>query len=598
MGQKINVGEIEANLSANSSDFEKGLAQGRAALNAIDKEMEVLEADFRQGAIATQQFADRQLALASVQQRIAAAMQQAYQATTNFHTGLEVVNAQAGMMTRQAGNMGYALMQLGAIVDDVQYGFTGVVNNIGPLIYGLSGSMSIAAGAQIAAVGVFQLYKHWDDLRELFGDLEPMHRAESTLEGIRKKVQELRKEVEGGIPWAKDAAKLEELEAKLEKLQKAESAVKQMESMLPEDAKKAQARFAQGIAERGKDGKSGFDVVSEQLAQDRFRKNGAESYLIPEDAERFYRARDEESRIKKIPADQRDISEMFMLRDVEEKRKGLQAKALRKAQEETKRELGEAMIDPEKREELTDYLERHDAKYGDLGQVLAGKSETKKETKEREEKDEKEREKKFREKERVDKQDRHISELFRKDAIESARKQQQEKEAADRENDQAEDEGRRELDRQRKDRVDRAKKLVPGLDKIAEQATTFAQIGGGNQGDVRAQLSAMLQARGMKERDAARAAGDIASEAGDKVQGQLVDRMLDPEREGREGQEQQKPSRSETFDAAELATRAQSGVNNEQQERKEQTNILKDSLDMLRRIAEAKGQNALTVEIK
>ena len=67
------------------------------------------------------------------------------------------------------------LLQLSYAVDDLQYGFRAIVNNIPQMALALGGSaglsagtsMSIAAGAGVAAVAISQLINHWGYLTDL-----------------------------------------------------------------------------------------------------------------------------------------------------------------------------------------------------------------------------------------------------------------------------------------------------------------------------------------------------------------------------------------------------------------------------------------------
>jgi hypothetical protein len=67
----------------------------------------------------------------------------------------------------RSGAMG--LLQLSNAVDDVQYGFRGIVNNIPGIVMGFGGGMGIAGAAQIAAVGINMLVQHWDDFAGIVG---------------------------------------------------------------------------------------------------------------------------------------------------------------------------------------------------------------------------------------------------------------------------------------------------------------------------------------------------------------------------------------------------------------------------------------------
>lgn len=168
-GKGIDLGGIYAELDIRTGNLDQGLAKARQALDAVNKEIVQLQQDFADGAISAADLGSRMAALGATATDLTTRMQAAYTATTTLHTGLEILNANANQMTQSSGRMGQALMQLGYIADDVQYGFSGIVNNIGPLAYGLGASGGLAAAAQLAAVAVYQLYTHWDQFTDLLG---------------------------------------------------------------------------------------------------------------------------------------------------------------------------------------------------------------------------------------------------------------------------------------------------------------------------------------------------------------------------------------------------------------------------------------------
>ncbi|WP_406699181.1 hypothetical protein V5E97_09920 [Singulisphaera sp. Ch08] len=165
----INLGGIYADLDIRTGNLDQGLAKARNALDAVNKEVKQLQQDFADGAITASELSNRMAALGTTAAELTTRMNAAYTATTTLSTGLEILNANANSMTQSSARMGQALMQLGYIADDVQYGFSGVVNNIGPLVYGLGATAGVAAAAQVAAVAVYQLYTHMDQFQELIG---------------------------------------------------------------------------------------------------------------------------------------------------------------------------------------------------------------------------------------------------------------------------------------------------------------------------------------------------------------------------------------------------------------------------------------------
>ncbi len=106
-----------------------------------------LNTALQQGSITQQQFAER---AAPVAQRI-----------INTNTAL-------AQLQTASGNAGRGLSQLSYAVDDIQYGFNAIVNNIPQIVMGLGGSAGIAGAVGIAAVAINQLIKHWDDLTAAF----------------------------------------------------------------------------------------------------------------------------------------------------------------------------------------------------------------------------------------------------------------------------------------------------------------------------------------------------------------------------------------------------------------------------------------------
>jgi hypothetical protein len=68
----------------------------------------------------------------------------------------------------KGGGGAQALYQLGAAVDDLQYGFRGIMNNI-PQIVVAFGHAGLAGAVAIAVTAVYQLYTHWNDLMNVMG---------------------------------------------------------------------------------------------------------------------------------------------------------------------------------------------------------------------------------------------------------------------------------------------------------------------------------------------------------------------------------------------------------------------------------------------
>ncbi len=66
-----------------------------------------------------------------------------------------------------SGTAGRGLSQLSYAIDDIQYGFNAIVNNIPQIVMGLGGSVGVAGAVGIAAVAINQLIKHWGELSDI-----------------------------------------------------------------------------------------------------------------------------------------------------------------------------------------------------------------------------------------------------------------------------------------------------------------------------------------------------------------------------------------------------------------------------------------------
>lgn len=64
----------------------------------------------------------------------------------------------------KGGHLGLGLLAVGQAVDDLQYGFRSIVNNIPQVAYMMGGSAGLAGGVAVAAVAINQLINHWDGM--------------------------------------------------------------------------------------------------------------------------------------------------------------------------------------------------------------------------------------------------------------------------------------------------------------------------------------------------------------------------------------------------------------------------------------------------
>ncbi len=69
------------------------------------------------------------------------------------------------------------ILQIGYAVDDLQYGFRSIVNNIPQIVLGLGGTAGMAGAVAILSVGVNQAISHWEELKTSFGNTAPIEAA-------------------------------------------------------------------------------------------------------------------------------------------------------------------------------------------------------------------------------------------------------------------------------------------------------------------------------------------------------------------------------------------------------------------------------------
>ena len=162
--------------------------------------------------------------------------------------------------------MGRGLMQLGFVLDDVQYGFQAVVNNIGPLVSDfatVAGATPVMAGAigataQVLGVIGYQAYKHIDDIKALLlegfevGPTKGLDRLRSELTEVEKRIDEIQKKgkvysLEERVSYDDDVRKADALRKAVEQ----EEALADLERQRPKDERERGSAFIEAIAESG-----------------------------------------------------------------------------------------------------------------------------------------------------------------------------------------------------------------------------------------------------------------------------------------------------------------------------------------------------------
>ncbi len=114
----------------------------------------------------------------------------------NVTSDMQAIGASVRTSTHMAGS---GLLQLSYAVDDIQYGFRSVVNNIPQLVMGLGGPemAGIAGAAGIAAVAVNLLINNWDKLSaSLFGTKDDLPKLSKDLGELAIQLKEMATQAE------------------------------------------------------------------------------------------------------------------------------------------------------------------------------------------------------------------------------------------------------------------------------------------------------------------------------------------------------------------------------------------------------------------
>ncbi len=110
-------------------------------------------------------------------------------ALANFRP--QAMGASTAMVTMQGSTRSSALgfLYLSQAIEDAQYGFSAIVNNIPLIVMGMGGGPGIAGAVSIAAVAVNLLINHWKDLMSAFQT--PFERqAVEALERLKERAKE------------------------------------------------------------------------------------------------------------------------------------------------------------------------------------------------------------------------------------------------------------------------------------------------------------------------------------------------------------------------------------------------------------------------
>jgi hypothetical protein len=189
---------------------------------------------------------------------------------------LEALGAKGGVvesgMTKAGGgvkNLGYQMLLVGQTVDDLQYGFSAVVNQLPQLATAFGMGAGLAGAVSVAGVAINQLTKHWGDMQAALGlgipvpALEGMEKLAARTKEVDSRIEELRKKKRLDIV---ESDELKRLTAEREALKAETENAKNLERITGGRGKEGKARgaaFEAAVAEGG--GKFALEALVDAL---------------------------------------------------------------------------------------------------------------------------------------------------------------------------------------------------------------------------------------------------------------------------------------------------------------------------------------------
>jgi hypothetical protein len=589
MAEAINVGSIIASMQADPTEMVKGVAQCREALQALAKEMAIVEASFQAGTMEIGPYTDRMHSLLQAEGLLERQLKATYTALGATSNGLELVTMKSDQWNAANRRLGSSLLQVSYIVDDFQYSVMACVNNIGPLVFTMTGSGGWAAAAQVTAVATSQLVNHWDQLL-----------ASMAGTGLSTQASEMAR-------LGKETHKTADETERLKKLQKLHAEEEKMANARPELEQKSEKAIAKTIQE------ADYDKVLKGVAE-ALQVTGQAPKLTEDEkwwvkaGVQFQDAMDTLNPLKGTTSAAKPVQGLGTL--YREAIGGLeQTQLLDKA----KKLMAESATDPKAMNQLVALFKSAPgtAPPGFVDALKRGSPES------------------IANQEAADRKLRRDAEMAK--IREAMGKKAGVKAAAAKRFDAAwlrtanaketkahktigtamkgaahwvasgvkivrAATARREV--QRKAAVKRSKSLIPGLARGAERLTLQAMASGDPDtamGQIKDQIKAALKAKGLNARDADDAARD-AAEVGRIAAGKRVDRAKDKGGGKEEDGPNKNTAKSEVYSLASHTAKIQSGVGDEaKQERHKQTDLL---TEIAKTLARSEGKNTVRVEVK
>jgi trimeric autotransporter adhesin len=161
----------------------------------------------------------------------------------------------------QSGLSAYKWLLLGNAIQDVQYGFEAIVNNIPGIVMSFGGSAGLAGGIGIAAVAAQQLLLHLGDIKKAFGEELPRH--------LIYDVQQLQKELkileDKPAKTRIDYSDIDIAKKKLDALSEAQAAFENLKKRKSKDTIEAGKLASEAIVEAG--GGDDFESSAARVAR-------------------------------------------------------------------------------------------------------------------------------------------------------------------------------------------------------------------------------------------------------------------------------------------------------------------------------------------
>lgn len=238
-----------------------------------------------------------------------------------------------------ASRAGQAMQQLGYVVDDVQYGFKGIANNVAPLLTSLGAGAGLAGTVAIVSIGMTQLYEHMDDIQRLMGMGETETEA-----------QRMKKLEEATSRTADETARLNKYKREQAAIEAQRAAVSKAEGQMTNAVNDAVGELGHANAVRG--------LVN---------INRARYENSPENTELVQRRDAAAASARSLRLSGQNSAAAL----AEQRLAGIQAQLDRKVQAQAEADLGKAATDPGRLQGLTNQVVANPGAFGKGGMKFA-----------------------------------------------------------------------------------------------------------------------------------------------------------------------------------------------------------------------------------